>query len=66
MIDADNDIIIMPKPINPDSLWITVDENNNLISEGMTPDEAIKLAKGKSDSSFTLLFVPREGSTYIF
>jgi hypothetical protein len=65
MLDNNNDTIIMPKPKNPDSRWMTVDENDNLISEGKTPDEAIKLAKEKTEN-YTLLFVPKEGSTYIF
>jgi hypothetical protein len=65
MFNDNNDTIIMPKPKNPDSRWMTIDENDNLLSEGKTPDEAIKLAKEKTDN-FTVLFVPKEGSTYIF
>ena len=65
MAEIENDTIIMAKPTKPDSRWITVDENDNLISEGETPEEAIDLAKKKSDN-FTVLFVPKEGNTYIF
>ncbi len=65
MFDTDNDTIVIPKPKNPDSRWITVDENDNLISEGKTPEEAIEIAKKKTDN-YTVLFVPKEGSTYIF
>lgn len=65
MTNAENDTTTMPKPKNPDSRWMTVDENDNIISEGKTPEEAINLAKEKTDK-FTVLFVPKEGSTYIF
>lgn len=65
MFDTDNDTTITAKPTNPASMWITVDERGNLISEGVTPDEAIKIAKQKTDN-FTVLFVPKEGNTYIF
>lgn len=64
-IHNDNDTIIMPKPSNPDSRWMTVDEDGNLISEGKTPEEVIKFAKEKTDN-FTVLFIPKKGSTYIF
>ncbi len=65
MFDTNNDTIIIPKPTNPDSRWMTLDENDNLLSEGKTPEEAIKIAKDKTDN-FIVLFVPKEGSTYIF
>ena len=60
-----DDITIAIKPKNPDTQWVTLDESNNIISEGKTPDEAIELAKKKTDN-FTVLFVPKKGSTYIF
>ncbi|MDQ3682654.1 MAG: hypothetical protein M3352_06230, partial [Bacteroidota bacterium] len=63
MFDTNNDTIIIPKPTNPDSRWMTLDENDNLLSEGKTPEEAIKIAKDKTDN-FIVLFVPKEGSTY--
>jgi hypothetical protein len=65
MFETDNDITITIKPKNPDSRWITVDENGKMISEGQTPQEAIAIAKKISDS-FSVIFVPKEGSTYIF
>ncbi len=65
MFENDNNTIVIEKPKSPDSRWITVDENGKLISEGKTPEEAIKIAKQKTDN-FTVLFVPKEGSTYIF
>ncbi len=65
MFDKEHDTLTMPKPKNPTSRWITVDENDNLISEGETPAEAIDIAKKKT-KNFTVLFVPKPGSTYIF
>jgi hypothetical protein len=61
----ENDIITIPKPKSPDSRWITIDNEGNLISEGKTPEEAINKAK-KITEDFNVLFVPMEGSTYIF
>lgn len=60
-----DDIELKIEVKNPDSQWVTVDEKGNLISEGKTPDEAIKLAKEKTEY-FTVLFVPKEGNAYIF
>jgi hypothetical protein len=56
-------ITISPK--NPESNWITVDDNGKTISEGETPNETIERAKKISDN-FSLIFVPKEGKTYIF
>ena len=57
--------ITMPKPTNPNSRWMTVDNNENLISEGITPEEAVTKAKLKTEN-FIIVFVPQENSTYIF
>ena len=57
------DINITPK--NPESNWLTIGENNNLISEGKTPNEAIELAT-KITNNFSLIFVPKKDITYIF
>lgn len=65
MLTEINNTLTLPKPKNPDSRWMTVDENGNLISEAKTPDEAIKLAKINTNN-FTVLFIPKEGTTYIF
>jgi hypothetical protein len=65
MFETDNDITITITPKNPDSRWVTLDEDNNIISEGKTPGEAIEAAK-KTDKAFTVMFVPLEGNTYIF
>ncbi|SFP92506.1 hypothetical protein [Parafilimonas terrae] len=65
MLSEPNDIVALPKPKNPNSRWMTLDEHGNLISEARTPDEAIKLAKLKTEN-FTVLFIPKEGTTYIF
>ena len=65
MFDTDNDITITITPTNPDTRWVTLDENNNIISEGVTPGEAIEKAK-EMGKSYTLMFVPEKGNTYIF
>ena len=65
MFETDNDITITITPKNPETRWVTLDDDNNIISEGKTPDEAIKAAK-KTGKSFTVMFVPVEGNTYIF
>lgn len=65
MAVVQDDMEIKVSPKNPDSNWVTVDENGRLISEGKTPEEAIKIAKEKIDN-FTVLFVPRQGNAYIF
>lgn len=65
MFDTDTDITITITPKNPESRWVTLDEDNNIISEGKTPEEAIEAAK-KTGKPFTVMFVPLEGNTYIF
>ncbi len=65
MFETDNDITITITPKSPDSRWVTLDDDNNIISEGKTPEEAIELAK-KAGKSYTLMFVPMQGNTYIF
>jgi hypothetical protein len=57
--------INIPKAKNPESNWMALDDNYNLISEGITPYEAIRLAKEKTDN-FIILFIFKEGETYIF
>ena len=65
MFETANDITITITPKNPESRWVTLDEDNNIISEGKTPGEAIEIAK-KIGKTFTIMFVPLEGNTYIF
>lgn len=65
MFETDNDITITITPKSPDSRWVTLDEHNNILSEGKTPGEAIELAN-KTGQTFTVMFVPLEGNTYIF
>ncbi len=65
MFETDNDIPISIQPKNPDSKWVTLDSDNNIISEGKTPQEAIDAAKRLTDN-FTVMFVAVEGNTYIF
>lgn len=65
MFETDNDITITITPKNPESRWVTLDEDNYILSEGKTPGEAIETAK-ETGKSYTLMFVPLEGNTYIF
>jgi hypothetical protein len=65
MHQTDNDITISITPKSPDSRWVTLDENNDIISEGKTPGDAIEAAK-QSGKGFTLMFVPEEGNTCFF
>ena len=65
MFETDNDITITITPKSTDSRWVTLDEDNNIISEGKTADEALEIAN-KSGKPFALMFVPLEGNTYIF
>ena len=51
---------------NKDSRWIALDiVSNSVISEGITPEEATIRAESISNN-FMLMFVPKEGETYIF
>jgi uncharacterized protein DUF5678 len=63
VLDDTTTITITPK--NPESRWVTLDEDNNIISEGKTPGHAIEEAK-ETGKPFTVMFVPLEGNTYIF
>ena len=65
MFHETDDITVTITPKNPDTRWVALDEHNNIISEGKTPDEAIEKAK-KTDKSYTLMFVPLKGNAYIF
>lgn len=65
MYNTEDDITITIKPKNPDSNWVTVDEQGKMISEGKTPADAIEGAKKITDN-FSLIFVPKEGESYIF
>ena len=60
-----DDITLTIKPQSPDTRWVALDENNNIISEGKTPVEAIEKAK-KATDNYTLVFVPEEGNTCFF
>ena len=60
-----NDIVMAVSPKSPDSRWVTLGSDDSIISEGKTPDEAISLAKQKTDDYF-LMFVPIAGNTYVF
>lgn len=65
MYNTEDEITINIKTQNPDSNWVTVDEHGKMISEGKTPAEAIEKAKKISDN-FSVIFVPKEGESYIF
>ncbi len=65
MYNETDDITITITPKNPDSKWVAIDENNNVIAEGIEASEVIKEAK-KKNVEFTLMFVPKEGSSYLF
>ncbi len=60
-----DDITTTITPKRPDTRWVTLDDDNNIISEGKTPQEAVDAAKKITDN-FTVMFVPVEGNTYIF
>jgi hypothetical protein len=60
-----DDMTITITPKNPDTRWVTLDDNNNIITEGKTPKEAVDLAKKITDN-YTVMFVPVKGNTYIF
>ena len=59
------DITITITPQNPETRWVAIDKDNNIISEGKTAGDAIKDAK-KTGKEFTLMFIPLKGNTYIF
>lgn len=61
----ENRKILTANTKDSDSRWVALDLNNNLISEGKTPEEANDKAK-KLVEVFSLMFVPKKGVTYIF
>ena len=65
MFETDNDTTLTISAKNPDTNWVTIDQDGNIISEGKTPKEAIEKAE-KISENFSLMFVPKEGNTYIF
>ena len=62
--EDDNDTITIT-PKDPKSNWVAVDEKGKIISEGKTPKETIEKAN-KVTKDFSIVFVPKEGKTYIF
>jgi hypothetical protein len=60
-----DDTLFMITPSDPNSNWITIDENGKLLTEGRTPNDAIEAALKKT-KDFTVIYVPKEGNTYIF
>lgn len=65
MYNQVEDYTITITPKKPDSNWVTVDENGKMIAEGKTPAEVIEIAKKVTDN-FSVIFVPKEGESYIF
>jgi Family of unknown function (DUF5678) len=59
----DTDIITI-KAKDPKSNWAAVDENGKVIAEGETPQDVISKLNKVSDN-FSLVFIPKEGNTYI-
>ena len=56
---------IVPK--DKDSRWVALDmfDGDKIIAEGKEPGEVTEKAK-KTDKQFMLMFVPKQGETYIF
>ena len=54
------------KPKDPKSKWVAlaIFENDKIIAEGIEPDDVIEKAK-KTGKEFSLMFVPKKGTTYI-
>jgi len=50
---------------DPKSRWVALDINNNVISEGETPESVEEKAK-KIEEVFFLMFVPQDGVRYFF
>ncbi len=46
-------------------LWIAIDIDNNVLSEGLTPQEAIKNLEG-SEQSYYLMFVGENDIPHIY
>lgn len=59
------DISIEVSPKNPDSKWVALDNYNKIISEGVNPENVVAEAQKKSDDFF-MMFIPKEGNSYIF
>jgi hypothetical protein len=55
-------IIVRPK--NPTMRWVAIDNDYKIISEGRTPQSAANKAS-KKGLNFSLLFVPKEGRSYV-
>jgi hypothetical protein len=60
-----DDMTITITPKSPDTRWVTLDDDNKILTEGKTAGEAIERAK-ETGKNFTLMFVPLKGNTYIF
>lgn len=52
-------------PTNPNSRWVALDNNDKIISEGETPITVIEAAEKKT-ADYIIMYVPKEGTTYIF
>jgi hypothetical protein len=51
---------------NNDSRWVALDiVDSSVIAEGKTPEETTQEAE-KTGKKFMLMFVPKQGETYIF
>ena len=59
------DLVFSVNPKSHDSCWVALDIDSKLISEGKTPEEATDKAKRITDIFF-LMFVPKQGVSYIF
>jgi hypothetical protein len=53
-------------PKDPESRWVALSSENVIISEGKNPTLVLKQAKEKSSENVFMMFVPKEGTTYIF
>ncbi|MGQ0829420.1 MAG: DUF5678 domain-containing protein [Bacteroidota bacterium] len=54
-------------PKNANSRWVAIDiiDSDTIIAEGKSPEEVSEKAK-KTGKQFMLMFVPKQGETYIF
>ena len=59
------DIILSVHPKDPNSRWVALDNDDNIISEGKNPKE-VTLEADKTSKNYFIMFVPTEGNTYIF
>ena len=60
-----DEIPLVVSPKSSETRWVALGQNDEIISEGKTPNEAIEEAK-KVTEDYTLMFVPIEGKTYFF